>query len=183
MATMLAQTTSVMRTNPGYLVMSPYSKQGQQLDLGAIPHADQLLAKALKELQPVREDYQTSSYVSAFNWPTIIERLRAWVQEAAFEWKEMRLYVIVFRSANPPGIDRQKLWALDEDAFTEAMVGGGLYRYWCGEPDQDGNNLSTCEWFLTSATVAVAEPYRHMALSTTRSGRYGRQSPPRSVQS
>ena len=126
--------------------MSPYNKQQQLLDLGTIPEADQLLAKALKDFEPVREDYQTTSYSSSFNWPKIIAKLRATVKKSEFQWKEMHLYVVVFRSSNPPSIDRRKLWALDEDAFTEALAGGGLYRYWCGEPDEDGNNLSTCEY-------------------------------------
>lgn len=145
MATTVAQPASAAMTSPDYLIMSPYSKQQQLLDLGTIPEADQLLAKALRDLKPVRKDYQTTSYSSSFNWPTIIDKLRAMVHETGFQWKEMRLYVIIFRSLNPPSIDRKKLWALDEDAFTEALAGGGLYRYWCGEPDEDGNNLSTCK--------------------------------------
>ena len=146
MATTVAQSTSVTTTSPDYLIMSPYNKQQQLLDLGTIPEADQLLAKALKDFEPVREDYQTTSYSSSFNWPKIIAKLRATVKKSEFQWKEMHLYIVVFRSSNPPSIDRRKLWALDEDAFTEALAGGGLYRYWCGEPDEDGNNLSTCEY-------------------------------------
>ena len=141
----MAQHKPVTPCDPNFLMMSPYSKQKQLLDLSGIPLADRLLAKALEPLSPVCNDYQTSSYTSSFNWPTIIEKLRALVHETHFRWEQMRLYILVFRSSNPSGIDRGKLWALDEDAFTEAMRGGGLYRYWCGEPDENGQNLSTCK--------------------------------------
>ena len=146
MAMTMVQPKEVAPCDPNFLMMSPYSKQKQLLDLSGIPVADRLVAKALESLSPVCNDYQTSSYISSFNWPTIIEKLRALVLETHFQWKQMRLYIIVFRSSNPSGIDRDKLWALDEDAFTEAMRGGGLYRYWCGEPDENGQNLSTCEY-------------------------------------
>ena len=147
MATTVTDPVSVATWRASHLIMSPYCKQQHLLDLKSIPEADQLLAKALKAFEPVRNDYHNADYSLAFNWPFVIDKLRHLTQQAGFKWKNMRLYIVVFRSLNPPGIDRKKLWALDEDAFTEAMEKGGLYRYWCGEPDEDGNNLSTCTYY------------------------------------
>ena len=126
-----------------HLAISPYRDEQQLLDTSALPRTVHLLVRSLAILEPVH-GYQIVRCTLAFNWQDIVDRLRALIIDADMTWTEMRLYVVVFRSRHPPTMDGHGLWALDEAAFTEAVQNGGLFKYFCGDPDSEGNNLSMC---------------------------------------
>ncbi|KAI9878763.1 MAG: hypothetical protein M1830_010565 [Pleopsidium flavum] len=129
------------------LVVSPYTSRAHLLDLNTVSKPNQLLAKSLTTMKPVREDYATASYDKAFNWGSIMDVLQTLIREEGYEWKEESFYVVVFKSRVPPTTDKSHLGRLDEKSHEEAMASGGLLKYWFGNADPDtGRNLATCIW-------------------------------------
>ena len=133
------------------LQVSPYDDRQHLLDLSDVSYPNQLLAKALKELEATREDYATAAYRESFNWPVVIECLRSLLGvHKDFQWHKQSFFVVVFRSQIPLSTPRSHLMALDRFAHAEATAGGGLLKYWFGEPDDTGRNLATCKNFIAS---------------------------------
>ena len=138
-------------TTERYLQVSPYEEQPHLLDLTSVAPSSQLLARALTEMDVVRDDYATAPYHEAFSWPQVHERLKAIVAEEQFDWaEEQSFYIVVFRSQLSPETDRTHLGDLDKRSHAEATAGGGLLKYWFGKPDANGRNLATCKLNLRS---------------------------------
>ena len=112
-------------SNDNFLIVSPYRSRAHLLSLQHLHPNQQLLAKALTSIQPIRPDYATCPYPLAFNRSTVTE--------------------VIFRSQIPPTTSRAHLAALDRAAHIEATKSGGLLKYWFGVPDQEGRNLATCK--------------------------------------
>lgn len=127
-----------------FLVVSPYAFQPHLLDLRRLEKSQNLLARALTLLKPVRTDYATAPYHESFNWTSVIDHLRFLNEEAGHLWSWKHFYIVVFRSQVPPTTNRVELGELDEKAHAEATQSGGLLKYWFGEPDENGRNLATC---------------------------------------
>jgi hypothetical protein len=131
-----------------YLKVSPYGDQPHLLDMTTVSPPCQLLARALTEMQVIREDYATAVYQQAFSWPKVHEKLQELVAaETDGVWEEQSFYIVVFRSRLSPETDRTHLGDLDKRSHGEAMAGGGLLKYWFGKPDANGRNMATCKHF------------------------------------
>lgn len=126
------------------LISSPYNEEAHLLDLRTLDTSNQLLAKALTILQPIRQDYATAAYAESFNWQQVIDLLRDLAAAEGFQWKKMYFYVVVFRSQLYPHVDSQRLHELDSHSHEEASVSGGLLKYWFGTRDDQYRNLATC---------------------------------------
>ena len=127
-----------------FLVVSPYAFQPHLLDLRRLESPQNLLARALTLLKPVRTDYATAPYHLSFNWRFVIDYLRFLNEEAGHLWSWQHFYIVVFRSQVPSTTNRVELGELDEKAHAEATQSGGLLKYWFGKPDENGRNLATC---------------------------------------
>ena len=127
------------------LVVSPYRSREHLLDLRNLQINQQMLAKALTALQPVRFNYATCPYAFAFNWSTVIDELHSLIQKVNYVWTTQHFYIVVFRSRIPPTTNRVHLAELDRVSHTEASKSGGLLKYWFGVPDDEGRNLATCQ--------------------------------------
>jgi hypothetical protein len=127
------------------LIASPYNHPSHLLDLSTLEPSYQLFAKALTAFKPVRLDYATASYVSSFNWDAVVSLLQDLAVAEEYDWKELRLHVVIFRSKlNLESKRRAELSQLDQRAHKEAIEGGGLLKYWFGDADGEGQNLATC---------------------------------------
>lgn len=130
-----------------HLLSSPYTDQQHLLDVTTLDHTEHIeLAKALQHLVRVRDDYATAEYATSFNWPEVVDQLRASLDASAQTFKRTKFYVIVFRSRLPLDTDRAHLGRLDAASHLEATQSGGLLKYWFGIPDSKGANLATCIW-------------------------------------
>lgn len=110
------------------LVVSPYTSQSHLLDLSSVDRPNQLVAKALTTMRPIREDYATAPYKEAFNWTEIMEVLQGLRKQEQYEWEARSFYVVVFKSQVPPTTDKSHLGRLDEKSHEEAMESGGLLK-------------------------------------------------------
>ena len=117
-----------------------------------LPH--QAMTWALQKLRPVRQDFAYSSQVSydwAFNWDEITKQLREHARTLDYVWpKQTSYHVIAFYSRlkakdKVPEGNYAELSLLDKAALEEAVVGGGLLKYWFGVPDGTLRNLATCK--------------------------------------
>lgn len=127
-----------------FLVVSPYTSLSHLLDLRSLEISQQLLAKALTILEPVREDYATAPYIDSFNWASVFARLKSLIRQNDHTWRQQYYYVVIFRSQIPPTTNRVELGELDQRSHAEATKSGGLLKYWFGMPDANGRNLATC---------------------------------------
>jgi hypothetical protein len=126
------------------LIVAPYSDDTHLLDLTTLDIPNQLLAKALTVLKPIRPDYATAEYSSSFNWTVVLEMLRQLVAEAGYQWGKQSFYVVTFRSRLSPSADSSRLHDLDYYSLAEATSSGGLLKYWFGAKDEKLQNLATC---------------------------------------
>ncbi|KAL2133134.1 hypothetical protein VTI74DRAFT_2866 [Chaetomium olivicolor] len=133
-------------TRNRYLVVSPYDEREHLLDLDTLDAENQLLALSLTNLKCLREDYATAPYIETFNWPEIIDTIRALAQEKSHKWKKTSFFVVAFRSQIPPTTVYAELGTLDKAAHAEATASGGFLKYWFGTPNGEGRNLATCIW-------------------------------------
>ena len=89
---------------------------------------------ACLQIAPRRSDYATLSIEDGFDWSSL--------SCCFFE----RLYLVVFRSVWQPEADLDLLREYDDRAFEEALVSGGLLRYFKGHANELGECLSFCLW-------------------------------------
>ncbi|KAK9235717.1 hypothetical protein V1525DRAFT_253660 [Lipomyces kononenkoae] len=143
------------------LIASPYNEELHLLDLRRLDTPNQLLAKALTILKPIREDYATAPYIDSFNWQEVIDFLRDMAAAEGYRWKKQKFYVVTFRSKLYPDIDLQRLHDLDVHAHQEAVASGGLLKYWFGTKDQSHQNLATCLWRSREDARAAGAGQRH----------------------
>lgn len=92
------------------------------------------LYEACLQISPRHSDYATLSIEDGFDWSSLSRCL--------FE----RLYLVVFRSVWQPDADLDLLREYDDRAFEEALVSGGLLRYFKGHANELGECLSFCLW-------------------------------------
>jgi hypothetical protein len=92
------------------------------------------LYEACLQISPRHSDYATLSIEDGFDWSSLSRCL--------FE----RLYLVVFRSVWRPEADLDLLREYDDRAFEEALVSGGLLRYFKGHANELGECLSFCLW-------------------------------------
>lgn len=112
------------------LVVSPYTSRAHLLNLDTVSTPNQILAKALTVLQPIRDDYATAPYKESFNWDYVIHTAIELAKAVDYSWRQepQSFYIVVFRSQVPPTTDRSHLAALDEKSHEEAMETGGLLK-------------------------------------------------------
>ncbi|KAL7898633.1 hypothetical protein HDV63DRAFT_374297 [Trichoderma sp. SZMC 28014] len=152
-----------------FVLKSPYSERPHLLDLETVSHEAGLLAKALRTLKPIREDYATAPYEESFNWPEVIAEAKRLSQRSGKEFKETSFYIVVFRSKILTHTDYDLLCELDKAAHAEAVASGGFLKYWFGEPDEELQNLSTCVWCSREAAMVGGRgPAHRKAVSVTR---------------
>ena len=111
-----------------YLVVSPYTEQEHLLDLETLDTENQLLALALVKLECLREDYATAPYLQTFNWPEVIDELRALARATNHVFRKTSFFVVAFRSQIPPTTVYEELGALDKAAHAEATASGGFLK-------------------------------------------------------
>ncbi|KAF2652226.1 hypothetical protein K491DRAFT_664219 [Lophiostoma macrostomum CBS 122681] len=128
------------------LISSPYNNPGHYLDLADLDVPNLIIAKALTALKAVRPDYATAEYTSSLNLDRVIQLVRQFSKDEAYEWKEVTFYVVVFRSKLKENIDNDLLYKLDYESHREACESGGLLKYWFGKPNEERRNLATCFW-------------------------------------
>jgi len=113
---------------PNLLVVSPYTERDHLLDLNTLDAENALLARALVDMDNVRADYATASYLESFNWPQVMNRLRWLAREDGHRFKETSYYIVAFRSQIPPTTVYEDLGALDKVAHAEATAAGGFLK-------------------------------------------------------
>ncbi|PYH90644.1 hypothetical protein BO71DRAFT_334032 [Aspergillus ellipticus CBS 707.79] len=128
------------------LIVSPYNDPAHLLDLRRVDTANQLLAKALTILKPIRPDYATAPYTESFNWGEVFDLLRELARSEGYQWTRQDFYVVVFRSVLRADADPEHLHALDAHSHAEATASGGLLKYWFGTKNESRQNLATCLW-------------------------------------
>jgi hypothetical protein len=131
-------------TSDDRLIASPYNEPLNLLDLRRLDTPNQLLAKALAILKPVRDDYATAPYTESFNWQAVVDFLRDLSAAEGYRWKKQKFYVVTFRSQLLPVIDDQRLNDLDYYSHQEAIASGGLLKYWFGTKNEKHQNLAIC---------------------------------------
>ena len=141
------------RTDTG-LISSPYNSPPHLLDLTTLDKPNQLFAKALTILAPVRDDYATAPYIESFNWDTVFDFLKVLAAEEGYTWTKQEFYIVVFRSCLAPGVDLDRLHELDAKSHEEATASGGLLKYWFGSKNERRENLATCEFVRGVLPVA-----------------------------
>jgi hypothetical protein len=92
------------------------------------------LYEACQQVSPRHPDYATLPIEDGFD----LSSLSCFVFE--------RLYLVVFRSVWQPEADLDLLREHDDRAFEEALMSGGLLRYFKGEANERGQCLSFCLW-------------------------------------
>ena len=112
------------------LVVSPYTSNSHLFNLSTVSKANQILAKALTVLKPIRQDYATADYKASFNWDYVVEVVQKLSKDEQFWWiqEPETFYIVVFRSRVPPTTDRSHLAVLDEKSHEEATETGGLLK-------------------------------------------------------
>ncbi|KAJ5684621.1 uncharacterized protein N7477_000966 [Penicillium maclennaniae] len=129
-----------------HLISSPYNDSAHLLDLNRLDTQNRLLSLALASFRPIRDDYATAAYLDSFNWQEVFDRVKAYADAECHEWTTQSFYLVEFRSVLNPGIDQDRLHALDAYSHQEATTSGGLLKYWFGTKNEKRQNLATCIW-------------------------------------
>ncbi|KAJ5246880.1 hypothetical protein N7468_001863 [Penicillium chermesinum] len=128
------------------LVASPYNEASHLLDINTVDAQSRYLALALAYLRPTRDDYAVAGYLESFNWDEVFDIARRFAESEGHTWTSQSFYVVSFRSTLLPNIDQDHLYALDAHSHQEAVVSGGLLKYWFGKKNEREQNLATCVW-------------------------------------
>jgi hypothetical protein len=107
------------------------------------------LYEACQQVSPRHPDYATLPIEDAFDWSSLSRCL--------FE----RLYLVVFRSLLRPEADLDLLCEHDDRAYEEALVSGGLLRYFKGYANELGGCLSFCLWETREQARQAADAASH----------------------
>ena len=84
-----------------------------------------------------------------------------------FDWSPLsgcifdELYLVVFRSVRRPDADLVLLRERDDRAYEEALVSGGLLRYFKGQANERGECLSFCLWETREQARQAADAASH----------------------
>src|SRR5215218_462319 len=107
------------------------------------------LYEACQQISPRHPDYARLSIEDGFDWSP--------VSCCLFE----RLYLVVFRSVWQPEADLDLLREHDDRAYEEALVSGGLLRYFKGQANERGECLSFCLWETRQQARRAADAASH----------------------
>jgi hypothetical protein len=107
------------------------------------------LYEACQQISPRHPDYATLSIEDGFDWASLSCCL--------FE----RLYLVAFRSVWQPEADLDLLREHDDRAYEEALVSGGLLRYFKGQANERGECLSFCLWETRQQARQAADAALH----------------------
>ncbi|KAK4570083.1 hypothetical protein LTR86_003053 [Recurvomyces mirabilis] len=143
---------------------SPYDDFANHLTLEDLDAYSRLFALSLPSLEPVKEDYATTPWLEAFNWPIVFTRLRELCQMSGVKWQKREFYVVSFRSVRKRDADVDLVSELDQQSHREACESGGLLKYWFGSCDSEMRNLATCIWrSREDATAGGSGPWHRRA--------------------
>ena len=104
---------------------------------------------ACQQISPRQPDYAKLSIEDGFDWSSLFC--------CHFE----RLYLVVFRSVWQPEADLDLLREHDDRAYEEALVAGGLLRYFKGQANERGECLSFCLWETRHQARRAADAASH----------------------
>ena len=107
------------------------------------------LYEACQRISPTHPDYATLPIEDGFDWSSL--------SLCPFD----SLYLIVFRSLRRPEADLDLLRELDDRAYEEALISGGLLRYFKGQANERGECLSFCLWETREQATKAAGAPRH----------------------
>ena len=114
------------------------------------------LYEACQQISPRHKDYATIPIEDGFDWSSL--------SFCDFE----QLYLVVFRSLRRPEADLALLREHDDRAYEEALISGGLLRYFKGHANERGECLSFCLWETSEqARKAAASASHESAASIT----------------
>jgi hypothetical protein len=109
------------------------------------------LHEACRRIFPRHSEYATVPIEDAFDWSSL--------HRCRFD----RLYLVVFRSVWRQEADLNLLREHDDRAYEEALVSGGLLRYFKGNANEDGVCLSFCLWETCEQARKAADAASHMS--------------------
>ena len=92
------------------------------------------LYEASRRISPRHPNYATLPIEDGFGWSSL--------SHCDFD----QLYLVVFRSVRRPEADLELLLEHDDRAYEEALMSGGLLRYFKGRANEQGECLSFCLW-------------------------------------
>jgi hypothetical protein len=138
----------LFRSVDNHLVSSPYNSPTHLLDLNRLSLQDRIFALALTALRPIRKDYATAPYELSFNWEEVLGIVRGLATVIGFNWTSREFYTVIFRSLLKEDCDRVYMTDLDSHSHEEAVVSGGLLKYWFGTCNKERRNLATCKYRL-----------------------------------
>jgi hypothetical protein len=104
---------------------------------------------ACQQISPRHPDYVALSIEDGFDWSSL--------SCCRFE----RLYLVAFRSVWQPEADLDLLREHDDRAYEEALVSGGLLRYFKGQANERGECLSFCLWETREQARQAADAASH----------------------
>src|SRR5215210_3079927 len=107
------------------------------------------LYEACQQISPRQPDYASLSIEDGFYW------------SALYSCQFERLYLVVFRSVWQPEADLDLLREHDDHAYEEALVSGGLLRYYKGQVNERGECLSFCLWETREQARQAADGASH----------------------
>ena len=107
------------------------------------------LYETCQQISPRHPDYATLPIEDAFDWSSL--------SCCHFE----RLYLVAFRSVWQPEADLDLLLEHDDRAYEEALVSGGLLRYFKGQANERGECLSFCLWETREQARQAADAASH----------------------
>ncbi len=93
------------------------------------------LRDAFSQPTPITPNYASLPIQEGFDWARCLRSI-----------PDAQLYLVVFRSVRRPSADLDVLKELDDRAYAEAMVAGGLLHYFKGEANERRECLSFCLW-------------------------------------
>jgi len=107
------------------------------------------LYEACQRISPAHPDYATLPIEDGFDWSSL--------SHYPFD----SLYLIVFRSLRRPEADLDLLLEHDDRAYAEALISGGLLRYFKGQANEQGECLSFCLWETREQAMKAADAASH----------------------
>jgi hypothetical protein len=118
------------------------------------------LYEACQQISPTNPDYAILPIEDGFDWSSL--------SCCHFE----RLYLVVFRSEWQPEADLDLLREHDDRAFEEALVSGGLLRYFKGHANERGECLSFCLWETREQARRAADAASHRSAASVSAQMY-----------
>ena len=118
------------------------------------------LYQACQQVSPRHLDYATHFIDDGFDWSSL--------SCCHFE----RLYLVVFRSVWQLEADLDLLREHDDRAFEEALLSGGLLRYFKGQANERGECLSFCLWETREQARRAADAASHRSAAAVSAQMY-----------